>query len=253
MTLVAICAILLLPSANGKAEVYHFVTLEYPPLEYEDIGGRPEGVAVEMVTQIMTALGHRLYIQVLPWTRALKMVRYGQADAIFTIFKNPGREAFLDYAEEVLIPQLVAFYAPVASPVAFNGDLEALKHLRIGVVSTISYGLAFDRFRPQLTVERTATLDQNLAKLLLGRIDLVISNVYQAENVIDRLKLGEKIKRLHPVVERIPSYIAFSKIRKLTALRQDFDRQLIQMKKTGRYTTIMDSSGLRREGQTIGE
>lgn len=243
----------LLPSANGRADVYHFVTLEYPPLEYKDASGRPEGVAVEMVKQIMTDLGHRLYIEVLPWTRALKMVRYGKADAIFTIFKNTAREEFLDYSEEVLIPQLVALYALADSPVDFDGDLEALKPYKIGVVSTISYGQTFDRLSPQLRVERTATLDQNLTKLLLGRIDLVISNVYQAQNVIDRRKLNATIKRLRPHVERIPSYVAFSKIRKLTVLRQDFDSQLIRMKKTGRYAAIMAGSGLNREGQTIGD
>ena len=155
--LAAIWVWLLLAGAEGGAEVYHFVTLEYPPLEYKDAGGRPEGVAVEMVTQIMTDLGHRLYIEVLPWTRALKMVRYGKADAIFTIFKNAAREGFLDYSEAVLISQLVALYAPAGSPFDFDGDLEALKPYKIGVVSTISYGQAFDRLSPQLTVERTAT------------------------------------------------------------------------------------------------
>jgi polar amino acid transport system substrate-binding protein len=251
--LVAMWLWLLLPSAHGRAGVYHFVTLEYPPLEYQDTGGRPEGVAVEMVSQIMTDLGHRLYIEVLPWTRALKMVRYGKADAIFTIFRNAAREGFLDYSEEVLIPQLVALYALSDNPVDFDGDLEALEPYKIGVVSTISYGQTFDRLSLQLTVERTATLDQNLTKLLLGRIDLVISNVYQAESVIDRRMLNASIKRLRPHVERIPSYVAFSKIRKLMTLRQDFDRQLMRMKKSGRYAAIVAGSGLNREGQKIGD
>lgn len=236
--------LLLVPVTDTRAGEYALVTLEYPPLEYLDTSGRAKGIAVDLVTQIMTELGHSVSVEVLPWTRAVKMVRYGEADAIFTIYKNSARETFLDFAQEVLIPQRVALYAPADSPTTFNDDLESLKTLRIGVVSTISYGRRFDQLRPELTLERTASLEQNFAKMLLGRIDIVINNVHSAENVIKKLQLGEKIRQLHPYVESVPSYIAFSKKKGLASLKQDFDRQLRQFKQSGRYGAIVGKAGL---------
>lgn len=242
-----ILTIALFFTAEIRAEEYYFVTLEYPPLEYKDKAGLAKGAAVEIVTHIMTDLGHSITIEVLPWTRAMKMVQYGRADAIFTIFKNPERELFLDYSEEVLVPQMVAFYARKDSQIAYGGNLEDLKLLKIGVVSTISYGQKFDRSRPMLKVESTATLEQNFSKMMFGRIDLVISNVYSAEIVINKLNIADRIKRLQPSVESVPSYIAFSKMKKLTTLKNDFDRKLIELKKSGMYDEIINKSGLKIE------
>ncbi|MGD9364393.1 MAG: transporter substrate-binding domain-containing protein [Desulfobacteraceae bacterium] len=243
----SIIMISLLFAADIRAEEYYFVTLEYPPLEYKDKVGLAKGAAVEIVAHIMADLGHSISIEVLPWTRAVKMVKYGRADAIFTIFKNPERELFLDYSGEILIPQMVAFYARKDSQIAYGGNLEELKRFKIGVVSTISYGQKFDRSRPMLKVESTATLEQNFSKMMLGRIDLVISNVYSAEIVIDKLNIADRIKRLHPSVESVPSYIAFSKMKKLTPLLNDFDRKLIELKKSGVYDEIINKSGLKIE------
>lgn len=227
-----------------RAAEYHLVTLEYPPLEFKDSSGEAKGAAVEVVTRIMTQLGHSVSIEVLPWTRALKMVKHGRADAIFTIFKNAERELFLDYSGEVLIPQMVAFYARKDSQITYRGQLEELKHFKIGVVSTISYGRKFDSARPGLKIERTATLEQNFTKMLLGRIDLVINNVYSARIAVEKLHIADKIKRLRPSVENVPSYIAFSKMKNLTRLQQVFDRKLIALKASGEFDEIIRKSSL---------
>lgn len=231
-------------TADVRAAEYYFVTLEYPPLEFEDETGAANGAAVEIVTHIMNLLGHSVTIEVLPWTRAVKMVRFGHADAIFTIFQNPEREMFLDYSTEILIPQLVAFYVPKDSPVTYDGNLEKLKNLKIGVVSTISYGRKFDNQRGMMMVERTATLEQNFTKMVLGRIDLVISNVYSADSVINQMQIAHAVRKLEPYVESVPSYIAFSKVKKSETLLTDFDRELAKLKKNGYYDRIINKWGV---------
>jgi polar amino acid transport system substrate-binding protein len=240
-------------AANVKAAEYYFVTLEYPPLEYKDRAGLAKGAAVEIVKNIMTNLGHSITIEVLPWPRAVKMVRYGRADAIFTIFKNVERELFLDFSKEVLIPQMIAFYARRDIHIAYDGNLETLIPYKVGIVSTISYGRRFDRMRPRLKVERTASLEQNFAKMVLGRIDLIVSNVYSAEIFIKKLDIADKIIRLQPHVESVPSYIAFSKLKKLNTLQNEFDRKLIELKKSGVYDDILKKSGILLETNELEE
>ncbi|MBW1801029.1 MAG: transporter substrate-binding domain-containing protein, partial [Deltaproteobacteria bacterium] len=126
--------------SQPEAANYVFVTLEFPPLEYTGEDGNPRGIAVDMVKRIMNSLGHAVQIKVYPWQKALKMVRDGDADAIFTAYKTPERETFLDYSAEMLVPQIVGFYVKKGSPINFDGDLNTLRNTRIGVVSTISYG-----------------------------------------------------------------------------------------------------------------
>ena len=228
-----------------EAADYRFVTLEYPPLEYIGDDGRPKGIAVDIIKEVMNSLGHTVEISVLPWPKALKMVREGEADAIFTIFKTPERETFLDYSTDVLIPQVVALYVKKESPITFNGDFNKLKDASIGVVSTISYGHKFDKMRSKLHIEPADRLEENFQKLLSGSNDLLICNTFEADWELKRLHLEREIVMLQKEVERVPSYIAFSKKRDLKELCAKFDEKLKAMKSGGGYNAILKKYGVK--------
>lgn len=240
----AIIVAVLLSASCALAETYNFVTLEFPPLEFAGKDGKAEGIAVELVEKIMANLGHQVTVTVMPWARGLETVKAGKADAIFTAYKTPKREEFLDYSTAVLIPQIVSLYAKKDSDIAFDGDLLKLKDKRFGVVSTISYGKTFDGLRDQLQTDRAENMESNLRKLLAGRVDLVISNKYVAESEINKLSLGNDIKKLAPEVETVDSFIAFSKAKSLTALRDDFDRELRKLIEDGTSAQIMSKYGI---------
>jgi polar amino acid transport system substrate-binding protein len=223
---------------------YSFVTLEFPPIEYTGRDGKVEGFAVEMVTTIMNKLGHTLHIKAYPWTRALAMVQEGNADAIFTAYETPEREERLDYCTQSLFPQVIYFYKTRGSDITFDGNLIALKGKRIGVVSTISYGNKFDHSKTTLHVEKANQLEHNFQKLLLGRIDLVVSNVYTGEYTIRKLGLNDEIMRLPQEIEAVPSYVAFSKKRNLRTLRDQFDREIAELKNSGDYAKILNKYGV---------
>ncbi len=229
---------------SGVAADFHFVTLQFPPLEYEDEAHRAEGAAVDTVRAIMDRLGHRVTIRVLPWTRALQMVRTGKADAIFTAYKNPERETFLDYSQEVLMAQEVFFYRKKGSAFQFDGDIASIREARIGIVSTISYGQVFDRFKPAVRLDKANQLTHNLQKLMKGRIDLLPSNRYVGEYTIREMGLQDRVERLPQMIESVPSYIAFSKKRDLGDLRRQFDEELRKMKVGGEYGSIIQQHGI---------
>ena len=227
------------PLAALAAESYRFVTFDFPPLEYATEGQQAEGIAVDIVREVMRALGHEVTITVYPWTRALRMATTGTVDAIFTAYRNAERERYLDFSNEVLFPQVVYFYAKRDAAIAFDGHLQSVAGLRIGVVSTISYGQRFDQAKPALMIDKARELEHNFKKLLLDRIDLVPSNIHVAEYTLATLEWGDLITRLPRQIERVPSYIAFSKKRRLEGLRDRFDAQLVQMKASGTYEAIM--------------
>lgn len=233
-----------LASTLSFADGFNFVTLAYPPMEYENKQGKAEGVAVEIVETIMADLGHEVNISVLPWTRAVKMVRTGKADAIFTAYKNPTREAFLDYCKEVLIPQAIFFYAKKDSHIQFNGEWASIEEKRIGVISTISYGQLFEQHKHLFKIDRVHKREHNFEKLMKGRIDLAPESLYVADYTLDKMGLTDEITRIPGKLESVASYIAFSKKRNLIQLRDDFDSQLKKMKESGEYFEILKKYGL---------
>ncbi len=229
------------PVAVLAAESYRFVTFHFPPLEYTSDGQQAEGIAVDIVREVMQALGHEVTITVYPWTRALQMAQTGSVDAIFTAYRNTERERYLDFSNEVLFPQVVYFYARRDTDIDFDGALQSLSGLRIGVVSTISYGQRFDQAKSGLIIDKARELEHNFKKLLLDRIDLVPSNIYVAEYTLAKLGWSNQINRLPRPIERLPSYIAFSKKRRLEGLRNQFDTQLADMKASGAYEAIIQN------------
>ncbi|WP_108651028.1 substrate-binding periplasmic protein [Dongshaea marina] len=226
-----------------EAGHYELVTFEFPPLEYTGKDGKLQGAAVEIITEAFESAGHSVTIRSFPWTRSLRMVKNGEVDAIFTAYKNPEREKFLDYSQQVLIPQIVGFFARKESHLIFNGNLDQLSTVEIGTVSTISYGQKFDKVKSKLKLQRANTLQRNFERLIRGRLDLVISNIYVADHTLRQMGLKNEVKPLFPRIQSVPSYIAFTKKKPLVELRQQIDNQLLKMKQGGRYQAIMDKYG----------
>lgn len=234
--------LLLLSATPADAESYKFVTLDFPPLEYLNEKKEVNGAAVDIVRKVMSDLNLSVEIELLPWTRSLKLVKDGLADAIFTAYKNEERVTFLDYCEEPLIDQVVSLYVKKNSKISFDGEFKKLSDYAIGIISTISYGEKFDAAKKlyKLKTERVDDLELNFRKLIAGRLDLVISNRFSASTELARLKLAGEVTELEIPVEVTPSYLAFSKKKKsLSDLRSKFDRQLKTIKANGEYAKIL--------------
>ncbi|EKD37360.1 MAG: hypothetical protein ACD_75C01155G0001, partial [uncultured bacterium] len=168
----------------------------------------------------------------------------GKADAIFTAYRNAEREQFLEYSEEVLMAQELFFYKKKGSPFQFDGRIASIHNARIGIVSTISYGQAFDKYRQFIRLDKANQLTHSFQKLAKGRIDLLPSNYNVAEYTIKKMGIEQQVERLPQLIESVPSYIAFSKKRDLHSLREQFDEELRKMKITGEYSQLLQKHGL---------
>ncbi len=223
------------------ADTLEIVTLQYPPYEYEE-NGKTKGIAVDLVRAAFKKIEQPVSISVMPWIRALIMIEKGNVDAIFTAFKTPEREKFADYSKEVLMPQEVSLFALKDSKVTFDGDLSKLYGYLVGMVRKVSYGKKFDDFAREnkevkLYVIKTGELNMNM--LLIKRIDILISNRHGAYFILSNMGRTEEVEELKPVVESVPSYIAFSKKRNLAAVRDKFDKALAGIKAQGEYDRII--------------
>ena len=235
-------AIFLLSIISIHPEELRLVTLQYPPYEFES-NKVVEGVAVEIVKEVFRRMNQPIKIELLPWSRAINEVETGGADGIFTLYKTSERELFLDYSNEILMPQTVSLFVLRDSDISFDGDLQKLSKYKFGVVRGVSYGKKFDlavKTGIINNLEDVTVGEQNFMKLAAYRIDIVISNKYGAIDIINRLGKAPDIKELLPELESVPSYIAFSKKKDLLKLRNDFDRILKNMKEDGSYDQIIN-------------
>jgi len=228
---------------NVYAKPLQLVTLEYPPYEYTE-DGKLKGMAVEVVKMIFKELKIDITIEVLPWARAIRYIENGERDAIFTAYKNPIREKFADYSVEVLMPQIVSFFVKKNSPIVFDGDFNKLSKYSMGVVRKISYGQKLDLAIKNKTfkrVENANDVTQNFRKLIKGRIDIVPNSKYGGYHILKKLNQIDEVDELPLNIQSVPSFIAFSKKRNLTHIRDKFDVILKRLKQDGTYLQILQN------------
>ncbi len=240
----ALCSVLLFwlfCSGMARGESLKLVAFQYPPLVYQQQGA-VTGIATRIVRAVFSDLGIDIDIEILPWPRALQYLEHGQADGVFTIFRNPRREQYLLYPDQPLIVQTISLYANNDSPVQFSGQLAELQPYRIGITRAVSYGRRFDRAARETLSGITVVNDEESKFMLLARrrVDLVVSSTGIADFYLNRLGLQDQISRIPVVIERVPSYLAFSRKSSGNRLMKQFEAALQRLKQSGRYEQIAD-------------
>lgn len=171
-------------------------------------------------------------------------MKIGEADCIFTIFRTAEREEFLDFGNQSVIPQIVYFYAKKEGGDAyFNGNFDEIEKLRIGTAFKVNYGPKFEEARARLHIDEAPTIEQTFKKLAVGRVDLVPSNLYTATAMLAKssfTEFADKIVKLPIPIDNVPSYVAFSKLKRLTALCDQFDSALKKFIASNEYQRLLE-------------
>ncbi|MEH6473973.1 MAG: transporter substrate-binding domain-containing protein [Halopseudomonas sp.] len=233
----------LLCSNASYAENLKFVAFQYPPLVYQE-NGEVIGVATELVRAVFKQIGVPIEIEILPWARSLQYLQSGQADGVFTIFKNPQRQTFLLYPDEPLIEQTISLYTAQDRPINYSDKLSDLAPYRIGLTRAVSYGERFDAAIGSSLTKLTVVNDEQTKFMLLakGRVDVVVSSVGIAEFYLEKLQLQHQIRRIPTEIQRVPSFLAFAKTAANQMQLERFEQALKQLKQSGRYDQIIKSA-----------
>jgi len=227
---------------SAWAETVILAAADTQPTAYL-VDGKPTGILVDLVTEAYRRAGHSVEIRLMPWTRCIQEAKIGKVDGIFSSFKFQEREGFLNFSKEVLIVQVISLFVRSDSPLHFDGNLATFRQVSIGTVNGTSYGEAFDEAVKNGTLKNvvyTNSIESNLKMLVLGRVDLIPSYRYVVLDSARRMKLLVKIRELSPPLQSVPSYLAFTKVRDLTKLSDDFDIALAAMKQDGTYDRIVE-------------
>jgi len=79
--------------------------------------------------------------------------------------------------------------------------------------------------------------------LAAGRIDAVVSDYYVANHVLQRHSLTHRVVTLSPEIQKVNSYIAFSKANNLLKIKLQYDEEINRMISNGTYNRIVTDSG----------
>ena len=236
----ALFVCLLLVSLTGWAEGYSLVSLEYEPYSYSQ-NGTFKGYDIEVIEECFRRMGEELDIELIPWSRALKMGMAGETDGVFGIFRRPERVEKMFFTEPVRAEK-ISFFVRKDSPLVFNGDLTQLKNCSFGVVGGYSYGKEVDSFFknevPESRVEIGVSPEMNITKLLRGRFDIYVGDTFSSLNTMHKMGVAGQIRRLGPPVNISAVHVAFSRKRKLGRLRDRFDAALEAMRLDGTLDRI---------------
>jgi polar amino acid transport system substrate-binding protein len=229
-----------IPMAGAQTLV--LAAAESAPTAYMD-HGKQTGLLVDVVEEVFKRAGYRVELRLMPWARCILEVKDGKIDGIFSIYLTPERQAFLSYADEVLITQVQAFFVRKDSAITFDGDLKKLSELRIGIVNQTSYGPRLDAALKNglfKTVDTAHSAASNVQKLLHDRVDVIPSYRHVVLDTARTLGVAGDIKELAPAIEAIPSYLAFSNKRDYTKVIGAYNHALRAMKRDGSYDAIFN-------------
>ena len=222
-------------SLAAYGEKLRIVTEPWAPYVYDD-NGTMRGLDYETTVIVFQRLGIEVQWQFLPWKRCLAMLDQGHADGALDIFHSHERDAVLLYPSEPLSEvSFVLFYAN-DRPHPVQG-LEDLRDLTVGTSPGYLYGAAFSD-STLFNREAAPSHEANFGKLMLGRIDLVITDRRVGQHGIKALGLEGKVSQAPAVVSHQPQFLAVRRGAGMDLLVQRFAAELKRFKQEPAYTAL---------------
>lgn len=231
---------IVMSSTVAQAENLSLAATEWPPFygaELED-----GGFMTEIVAEAFSRAGHDTDVDFLPWKRAFEGTRDGKFDALFTMWHRPEREEHFIFSDALPSNELV-FLVRNGAPEEFVG-YDAMKDISVGVVRGYAPPPGFEE--AGLTVSEARDDEENLRKLLRGRVDAVLTDRIVAQHIINT-KFQDQVEEfgwMNPPVHVDVQHMVVPKVNPDSeALMNEFNAALNEMTSDGTLNAIMSKHG----------
>lgn len=164
--------------AADEKSILNIVSTNYPPF-YSD-SYRKNGAVAYIVAKALQRRGYNVSHKFFPFVRATLQVKTGKADGIVGLWYRKERELWAEYSAPIVQLNIV-LYKRKDSDISFQ-QLSDLEGLRIGVGRGYANPEAF--IQAKLSTEESSSDEQNMKKLFLKRIDLVLIGRELAQYII---------------------------------------------------------------------
>lgn len=238
-TPLALWLILTLAAASPHAENLRMVAEYWPP--YVDQAAKGHGLAIDLVTTVLTRARYNYSIDYQPWPRALEGGKIGVYDLIANIWYSADRAKDLDYSEPYLVND-IRLVKRKNSDIKFR-KMSDLSGLMVGVVKEYAYPKEFASASNIIKIDNADMLPA-LGGLIRGEYDLVIGDL-NALNYLFLKFLPNESRQLEILPKSVGMsklYVAASKSNpKHARIIKDFNEALRSIQKDGTYQSIIQS------------
>lgn len=152
------------------------VTEHWPPFSYLNEEGEVDGIATDIVREVMSRLEYDYHIEVLSWERAYQKAKNEANVLLYTIYELENRIDDFQWICPFLRTGGSEVYALSASAINEIKDIQELKQYRVGVFASgwsYEYLHAFGfEVGEHLDIVRDELA--NIRKLFAGRVDVIV-------------------------------------------------------------------------------
>jgi polar amino acid transport system substrate-binding protein len=237
-------AIWLSLASLSAAGAQGLVTLDTDDLSrrFEIRDGVAMGFLADLLRQALAGAGYRTEFHIRPWVRCFEETRSGQVDGMFALYRTPEREQQYLFTNEPLDIADEYIYVRRGRKIDSAHWPDALKGKRVGVVNGTYHGHRFleaEQAHLFAAVESVGSYESLIEMLGAGRIDAAFATIDIMRDAMNRVANADRIERAEPAIDTLPIYLAFTRQRDMTAVRDGFDRELRKMRDDGRYDALV--------------
>lgn len=195
-------------TAFSASKEIHLAFGEYPPYYGQELVNN--GSISEIIVEAYKRMDYRVKLHFIPsWARRIKETKEGKYDGIYSGWFREERKKWFAFSNP-LPPNELGFYKRKNHNISFN-KLEDLRPYSVGIVLGYANSEKFEQ--AQLKTEAVETESQNIGKLLLNRIDLVLIDKGVGRYILNT-KYADKSSRVEwmpPAIEVANQYLMISK------------------------------------------
>lgn len=237
-TVLVLGLVLGLTSLRAAAAPLQLYTEEYPPVSYSN-KGRVDGLAAELVRELLRRLGEDASITVVPWARGMRIVQTTPDTALFATIRNAEREPQFKWVGPILLAT-DAFYALKGSGLAVRNraELEKLREIAVPRDWFTYQELKAAGVKNLLGLNEPA---QMFKMLRMGRVQVIVADnlSFYAQGEAAEQVANLKASDVEVVLPYRSSYGYISFWRDTpTAVVQKWQTTLDQMRRDGSFSRI---------------
>lgn len=222
--------------------------------EWFPINGIPDsaepGYMIEIAQMIMADHGHTIEYRIMPWKRSVKQVRAGSFDCVVGAYKEDAPD-FL-FPDDSWGSIASSFYVKKGSDWFYKG-IESLKSVKMGVIGGYAYSDEFDKYIKESkdssmvqVLNANNALEQNIKKMLKGRIDVVVESHLVMEAKLKKMGVSNEVAFAGELVAAESMYIACSPARSTSKeYVKYFSEGIKKLRSSGKLKQILDKYGLK--------
>jgi polar amino acid transport system substrate-binding protein len=226
--------VLLCVSVVSHAQPLKVCTNEWPPYTLLE-EGQVRGIDADLLHLVLSNLGISYDITLEP---CLRKMNDGKLDILLDAFYSVERAKTMIFPNEPMAESAMVLFHARARPYTIN-SVDDLTGLRVGTEPGYAYSHEAFAKGTHFIREDAPTLDANVGKLLLGRIDLVITDravgLFTAKNMGVQDSIAYSPQPLYS--DRV--FAAFSRRPAIAALVPSFESELRRVKQTPEYAAIL--------------